>query len=57
MSDVIDQWIADGPGAFGPLTQAILETQNPTEAAEVGIVRTDAYDRAVLNAIAGLESA
>jgi hypothetical protein len=57
MSDVISQWIADGPSSFGPLTQAILATQNPTVAAQVGIVRTDAYERAILDAISGLESA
>ena len=56
MSDVISEWIADGPSGFGPLTQAILATQNPVPASQVGIVASQAFWRAVVNAIAALES-
>jgi hypothetical protein len=56
--DVIDQWLANGTSGFGPLTQAILATQNPTQTVTemYGIVPTQAFWRAVVNAIASLES-
>jgi hypothetical protein len=51
MADVIDTWLTNGPSGFPAAIQDILATQNPTTAAAVGIVRSDAYDRAVLNAL------
>jgi hypothetical protein len=51
MSDVIDTWIANGPSGFPTAIQTILATQNATQAAAVGIVRSDAYERALLNAV------
>lgn len=56
MSDVISEWLANGPSGFGPLTQSILATQNPTQVEAVGLVRTEAFVGAVLDAIAQLES-
>jgi len=58
MSDVLTTWLADGPTGFGPLTQAILNSQNPNLAAQVAAFSpNDAFVRAVVNAIAAIESA
>ena len=48
--DVFTQWEAGQSGSFGPLTQAILATQNQVQFASVGIVFTQAFMRALVNA-------
>lgn len=50
MSDVITEWLANGPSGFGPLTQALLSTQNATQASQVGIVVTQEFLRALIDA-------
>ena len=50
MSDVIETWLADGASGFGTLTQALLSTQNPTPVAEVGLVVSQEFLRALVNA-------
>jgi hypothetical protein len=51
MSDVVDQWLANGPSGLPAAIQTVLGTQNPTEVAAVGIVRTQQYERALLSAL------
>jgi hypothetical protein len=50
--DVVETWIAAGgsTAGFGPLTADILETQSATQAAAVGVVPSQAFLRALINA-------
>lgn len=49
-------WLAAGSGSFGPLTQAILATQIPDQAAQqFGFVPSTAFWDAIVNAISSLE--
>jgi hypothetical protein len=52
MSDVVTEWLDAGgsTAGFGPLTADILETQSATQAAQVGIVPSQAFLRALINA-------
>jgi hypothetical protein len=50
MSDVIETWLANGPSGFGTLTQALLETQNATQVASAGVVVSQAFLRALIDA-------
>lgn len=50
MSDLFDTWQASGASGFGPLTQAILATQNVNEFGQVGIQFSQAFWRAVVAA-------
>jgi hypothetical protein len=51
MTDVISTWIASGPSGLPAAIQDVLATQIATEVASVGIVRTAAYEAALLNAV------
>ncbi|TVS76997.1 hypothetical protein [Mycobacterium helveticum] len=52
MSDVISTWIANGgsTSGFGPLTAAVLQTQNVSQASQAGIVASQAFLRALIDA-------
>jgi hypothetical protein len=50
MSDVVSTWIANSPSGFGALTQALLETQDATQVASAGVVPSQAFIRALINA-------
>lgn len=53
MSDVVQTWLDAGgdTSSFPTEIQAVLATQVASQVASVGIVRTEAYDRALLNAV------
>jgi hypothetical protein len=50
MSDVVTTWLESGAAGFGPLTQAVLETQDATQVAAAGIVASQAFLRALIDA-------
>jgi hypothetical protein len=50
MSDLFDTWQTSGASGFGPLTQAILNTQSVTEFGQVGIQFSQEFWRAVITA-------
>ncbi len=50
MSDVVSEWLTNGPSGFGTLTQAILSTQNASEVSSVGIVASQQFLRALIDA-------
>jgi hypothetical protein len=52
MSDVVSLWLANGGDAsvFGPLTQAILATQNATQVESVGLVPSQSFLKSLVNA-------
>jgi hypothetical protein len=54
---VVSQWIANGPSGFGPRTQALLATQNPTQVAEAGVVVSQAFLSALIDAATNSGSA
>ena len=50
MSDLFDTWLADGASSLGPLTQAILATQNANQFQTVGIQFSQEFWRALVEA-------
>jgi hypothetical protein len=52
VSDVTSEWIAAGGSAsgFGVQTQAIFATQNVSQVAQVGLVASQAFLRALVDA-------
>jgi hypothetical protein len=50
MSDLFDEWLANGASGFGTQTRAILATQDPTQFQQVGIQFSQQFWRAVVAA-------
>lgn len=48
--DVITAWLANGPSGFGPLTQDLLSTQDATQVQQAGVVVSQAFLRALIDA-------